>query len=257
MNKFWPNYKDRPIIFALLVLLFVSVIITLIAIARNEFKQNYYIGKSAETERLITITGEGKVTAIPDIATVTLGLETEKYTVTEAQKENSQIMNNLINRLQTLNIAKQDIKTANYWINPRYDWVEGKRILRGYVVSQNVTVKIREIEKVEQVLAIAGDLNLNQIGGLTFDVDKPEVYRQEARKKALENAKEKAEELADIMGVELGKVVSFNENTDAMPQPVPKYAALESAEGLGGAAPTIEEGSQEIVIRATITYELD
>ncbi|HDQ22683.1 MAG TPA: DUF541 domain-containing protein [Candidatus Uhrbacteria bacterium] len=257
----WPKFKENKIIKILLVILVAGLIVSLIASlilwSRNLYKQNYYIGKSPDIQRTISISGEGKVTAIPDIAMVNLGLETEKIDVTEAQDINSQTMNSLIEKLKTLGIASEDIQTTNYSIYPRYDWKDGMQVLRGYIVNQNVTVKIRQTDKIDQVLRIAGELKLNQIGGLSFGIDQPEVYRQEARVKALENAKEKANELARVMGVKLGKVVSFSENENYFPKALPVYdSRAELGFGAGG-TPTVEVGSQEIVVMATVLYELD
>lgn len=251
-----PNFKENPF-FAGLIAIFLLILSVAVGLwAWNLSKAHYYIGKNPDIQRTISITGEGKVTAIPDIALVSLGLKTEKKKVSDAQAENSKTMNSLIAQLKGLDIAKEDIKTTNYSIYPAYDWIEGRQILRGYIVSQDIQVKIRQADNVDEVLQIAGDLNLNQIGGLNFDIDEPEKYRQEARIKALENAKEKADALAKVMGVKLGKVISFNESEGYVPQPYPMYAR---SEAIGGAAeaPTVETGSQEITIMATVSYELD
>lgn len=256
MDSFWPKIKENPVFSVLLSLLLLTLIICLIFWARNLNKQNYYIGKSTEIQRTISISGEGRVSVIPDIAYISLGLTVERAKVADAQSENSKIMNSLIEKLKALSIDKKDIKTTNYSIYPNYDYPNGKQVLRSYTVNQEVQVKLRQTDKVEEVLQIAGDLNLNQIGGLAFDVDEPEQYRQEARKKALENAKEKADALAQIMGVKLGKVVSFSEGESYLP--VPYYdARAEYGYGGGGATPTVEAGSQDISITATIVYELD
>jgi uncharacterized protein YggE len=249
--------SQLELIKSILTSIFLAVLIVLgIFWARNLYKQNYYIGKNPDIQRNITITGEGKVTAIPDIANVSLGLSTEKKTVAEAQTENSTVFNNLINKLTALGIAKEDIRTANYYINPAYDYPDNKQVLRGYVVSQNADIKIRQTDKVAAVLQLAGELNLNQIGGLTFTIDDPEVYNQQAREKALAQAKDKAEALAKVMGVKLGKIINFSENENYVP---PVYTMYDKAAGIGGGgpAPAIEAGSQDISIMATITYELD
>jgi len=256
MNSFWPKIKENPIFAVLLAVLLATLIVSLIFLARNLSKQHYYIGKNTDLQRTISINGEGKVTAVPDIALVSLGLSTEKKTVSEAQAENSKTMNSLIEKLKALDIAKEDIKTTNYNIYPAYDWTDGKQVLRGYTASQDVQVKIRQTDKVEQVLKIAGDLNLNQIGGLSFSIDEPEKYREEARQKALANAKSKAQTLSDVMGVKLGKIVSFNES-EGYQEPI--YSSYAKVEGMGGAAPApaVEAGSQEVIIYATIMYELE
>jgi hypothetical protein len=252
-----PNFKENPLL-AVLSALFIVVLGIAVGIwGWNMSKQHYYIGKSPDIQRTISITGEGKVTAIPDIALVSLGLTTEKKNISDAQAENSKTMNSLIEKLKGLNIAKEDIKTVNYSIYPAYDWTDGRQVLRGYTVSQDVQVKIRKTDQVDEVLKIAGDLNLNQIGGLTFDIDNPENYKQDARIKALENAKEKADALAKVMGVKLGKVISFSESEGYVPAPYPMYAKAEGIGGGGAPAPAVEAGSQEITIMATVSYELD
>lgn len=256
MNYFWPKFKENPIFAGLLSLLLAVLIVTFVFIALNQQKQNYYIGKNPDLDKTIYITGEGKVTAIPDIAMISFGLETEKPDITEAQETNSQTMNNLIEKLKALGVAKEDIQTSNYNIYPRYDWIDGVQILKGYIVNQNVNVKIRETDKIEQALKIAGELKLNQIGGLTFGIDDPESYRQEARVKALVNAQAKAEALAQILGVKLGRIISFSENEG---YPAAPYTVYSKADGIGGGegAPAVEVGSQDIIINATITYELN
>jgi len=256
MNTFWPKYKENPLFFVLSVIFSIVLISVLLFWARNLYKQNYYIGKNPQLDRTITITGEGKVTAIPDIAMLNLGMENTSMDIQEAQKKNTGTMNSLLNQLTALNIAKEDIQTTNYNIYPQYDWVEGRQILRGYTVSQNVAVKIRDTERVDEVLKIVGDLKLNQVGGLTFDVDQPETYRQQARELALKNAKEKAEALTSIMGVKLGKVISFNES--GAPTYYDTYYKSEAIGlGGGGTAPSVSAGSQEIIVNASVVYELD
>ena len=252
-----PNFKENPVLAVLSSLLIVVLGIAVGLWAWNMSKQHYYIGKNPDIQRTISITGEGKVTAIPDIALVSLGLTTEKKKISDAQAENSKTMNSLIEKLKGLNIAKEDIKTVNYTIYPAYDWTDGRQILRGYTVSQDVQVKIRKTDNVDDVLQIAGDLNLNQIGGLSFDIDNPGNYKQEARIKALENAKEKADALAKVMDVRLGKVISFSESEGYVPAPYPMYAKAEGIGGGGAPAPAVEAGSQEITITATVSYELD
>ncbi|MBN1326192.1 SIMPL domain-containing protein [Candidatus Falkowbacteria bacterium] len=256
MNTFWPKFKENPLFFILLTIFSAVLIIVMIFWARNLYKQNYYIGKNPQIDRTITITGEGKVTAIPDIATLSLGMENTSMDIQEAQKKNSGTMNSLLNQLTALNVAKEDIQTTSYNIYPQYDWIEGRQILRGYTISQNVVVKIRDTEKVDEVLKIVGDLKLNQVGGLNFDVDEPETYRQQARELALQNAKEKADALANIMGVKLGKVISFNES--GAPTYYDTYYKTEAIGlGGGGTAPSVSAGSQEIIVNASVVYELD
>jgi hypothetical protein len=224
-------------------------------VAKN-MKSYQYIGKPTAERDTIAISGEGKITSIPDIASVEVGLMTEKGDVKSAQKENTEKMNRLIANLKKLGVESQDIQTSYYNIYPQYDWPDGKQVLRGYQVNQGVSVKIRNLEKIGDILAAAGEGGANQVSGLSFNIDDPETLRQEARIKALQNAKEKAEALAEVAGVRLGKIVSFSEYSSS---PVPMYKSMDVM-GLGGggesAAPTVESGSMDIVVNVTVSYEI-
>jgi len=168
-------------------------------------------------------------------------------------------MNAVIKKLKDdFKVDEKDIKTVNYSIYPQYDWSKGKQTFRGYGVSQSLEVKVREMEKVSQILDTAGGLGLNQIGSLTFEVDDEETLKQEAGIKAIEAAKTKAEALAKVAGVKLGRIISFSESgSGTIPAAYrTSYKTADEALGMGGATPEIEAGSSEIKITATVEYEI-
>jgi uncharacterized protein YggE len=255
-NCCWPTWKNSKLFTVILVLVMVGLFAVFGTIVANNLKGYQYIGKPSAERDTIAISGEGKVTAIPDIATIDVGLMTEKSDVKNAQLENTTKMNRLIANLKNLGVDSKDIQTSYYNIYPQYDWPNGKQILRGYQVSQGVTVKIRNLDKIGDILAAAGEGGANQVSGLSFNIDDPEVLRQEARVKALENAKEKAEALARVAGVSLGKIVSFSEYAST---PYSAYKSMDAL-GLGGGgevpSPTVEAGSMDIVIDVTVSYEI-
>ncbi|MBI4779312.1 SIMPL domain-containing protein [Candidatus Falkowbacteria bacterium] len=243
--------------------IFIGVFLTLGAVylsilSWNAVKAHNYIGISPKESHSISITGEGKVTGVPDVAKIQLGYSVEKKTVAEAQKENTAKMNAMIDKLKKdFKVDAKDIKTINYYISPQYDWSNnGKQTLRGYLVSQDLSVKVREMDGVSRILDAAGSIGLNQIGNLSFEIDNPEKLKEEARAKALEQAKAKASALSDIVGVKLGKIISFSESsTDG--QPMPLYALDKAVSGMGGGATAaVEAGSNEITVFATVQYEI-
>ncbi|HEX9664262.1 MAG TPA: SIMPL domain-containing protein [Patescibacteria group bacterium] len=251
-DKMKKNFYSSLSLLALVLVILAGVNI------RNDWKAYDYIGQSPEFKNQISITGQGKVMAIPDIASTVVGIRTENRQVAVAQKENAEKMNQLIKKIKEAGVADEDLKTVNYNIFPIYDYLSDRgQVLRGYEVSQNLEVKIRDLEKIGQILAIAAAEGANQVSGLNFTIDDEEVYRQQARELALANAREKAEALAKTVNIKLGKVVSFSE-TGSAPPPAPLRAYAEF--GVGGAAdvalPEIEAGSQEIVIIATISFEI-
>ena len=242
----------------LLAVLLIVGIIWIAGQIRNDFKEHRYIGRPTDIRDTITIEGEGKVTAIPDIATVEAGIMTEKSDVLAAQKENTDKMNALTKRVKDLGVEEKDVQTTNYQIYPQYDYLEGRQRLRGYQVTQSVKVKIRDLSKIGEILSAAGASGANQVSGVSFTIDEPEALRQQAREKALDNALQKAKSLADHAGVKLGKIVSFSESGGGAP-PVPYYARAE-AFGMGGdaavKAPDIQAGSLEVVVSVNVSYEI-
>ncbi len=236
----------------------IALSIYLIALTRNTWKINDYIGKSTESPHTITISGKGKAYAIPDIAQVSLGLKTEKSSVTEAQVENTKKINALHAELLKLDIPKKDITTTQYNVYPVYDWANNRQNLRAYSVDQNISLKIRDFDKIPKVLKLIGELGLNQVGGLSFDVENIDIFEQEARTNALKNAKEKAKALAKEAEVKLGRVISFSENNSVPPPYMPYYKSYAMEAGMLSdvPAPTVQPGNQEITVQVTISYEI-
>lgn len=225
-------------------------------LARNNIKKFNYIGKAERMQNTIAINGEGKVIGKPDVAVVTIGLSTKKLEVAVAQKENTEKMNKLVSEIKKLGVKEEDIQTTQYMIYPEYDYMEGRNVLGGYTVSQEVTLKIRDLGKVSSVLAKVGEVGVNQVSGLSFTIDDKEALRASARELALKNVQEKAAALARALGVRLVRVVSFNEsagNDVGLLKGYPMYA-----EGIGGGgAPDIQTGSLDIKVSANVVYEIE
>lgn len=255
MDQFWPTWKTNKLFTIAALLLVVGVLAVLGTVMAKNLKSYQYIGKPTVERDTITISGQGKVTGVPDIATIDVGLVTEKPDVASAQKENTEKMNRLIKKMKDLGVNEKDIQTIYYNIYPQYDWPNGKQVLRGYQVNQGVRVKIRDLNKIGDILIAAGEGGANQVSGLSFNIDDPEKLKQEARIKALENAKEKAEALAQVAGVKLGKIVSFSEYEERPLAPV--YRAYEGLGlGEGEVAPEIEKGTLDVVVNVTVSYEI-
>jgi hypothetical protein len=251
------NLTSNKFITPVVILLFVVGAVYLGALTRNAVKAHNYIGVSEEKQYSISFQGSGEVTATPDMAKITLGHSITKDNVADAQETNSEKINNVISKLKTdFNIKDKDIKTTNYSIRPRYNYIDGERELQGYEVSQNVEVKIRNLDRVKDILGFAGKTELNQVGSLVFDIEDKEKLKKEAREKAIKEAKEKAGNLADTLDINLGKIVNFSEGfSNEQPQPVYQEKALVRG-GSDASAPEIESGSQEIKVNVNLTYEI-
>lgn len=222
----------------------------------NAYAEHYRIGVAVRDRDVITVAGEGKVTATPDIVRVSLGVQTDAPTVRAAQTENTNKMNAINAMLKQQGIVDADIQTEHYSIYPKVNWESGRQNIIGYTVSQNVGVKIRDLDKTGDILARAGDLGANQVGGVNFTIDEPSGLEDQAREKAIQDAREKADQLARQLGITIVKVISFSESSGGIP-PMPYYArdAALSA-GIGGGSPEIESGSQEVISNVSVVFEV-
>ena len=201
----------------------------------------------------VNFTGEGKIKAAPDTAKVDIGLVTEGKDTITVQNENSSKMNAVIKFLKERGIGEADIKTSNYSLSPKYEYNKGKSSLVGYVLNQNLTVTVRNLDKIGEILDGAVSSGANRINSVSLFVDKPEELKNKAREEAVKQAKEKAITTSKIAGLKLGRLVGFSEGFAGEP-PV-FYESLAKGGGTAS-APQIEPGSQEIKVSITLTYLL-
>lgn len=220
--------------------------------------------KIRTTENTITVSDTGTVYVKPDLALATASVITEKKTVAEAMSENTKKMNAVIEAVKTEGVESKDLKTTNFSIFPRYEWYEagefypsGRRVLVGYEVSQSLEIKIRDMEKIGDIIEKTTTAGANEIGDLQFTVDKQDEIKKQAREEAITKAKTKAKNLASQLGIKLVRISSFSETGV-----VPYYYGLEKAmsSGLGGGietpSPQIETGENKIEVTVYITYEI-
>ena len=239
-----------------LVVLVLTGSIFLINKSKNATREYGYIGRTPDTIKTMYFSGEGKVNAKPDIAIVSMGVMVQKVKVSDAQNESSRIMNSFIERLKGMDIEAKDIKTENYNIYPQYDWTSGKQVFKGYQVTQNIEVKIRDLDNISDVLGLAGELGLNQVGNLTFDIDNKEELLKEAKIDAIAKAKANAQETANLLGVTLGRIISFDEYKNT---PINVYnggyTAMKSM-SVADESVNVEAGSAELTVNINIGYEI-
>lgn len=153
--------------------------------------------------RVITVTGNGEIAAPPSYAQFQVEVNTEGLDLSEAQQENANRMNQVIQSILAQGIPREDIQTAAYNIVPNYDFVEGKQIFRGYGITNAVTVKVREIENVGNIIDHAVQNGANHISSLQFKIEDVNPFYQQALRLALQNAQAKAKTIADEMKLPL------------------------------------------------------
>lgn len=212
--------------------------------------------------RKLTVSAAGTVTAEPDIAIVSLGVVNEAKTARAALNANTKSMGKLIDELVNQGIAKKDLQTSNFSVQPRYiypkrssDGQQRPPRIVGYTVSNQLTAIVRELDKLGDVLDKAVSTGSNQINNLRFSIDKPGPLRDEARKRAVKRAIAKAKLLAEAAGVTLGPIMTMSESGGSRPpQPVARGRAF-AAEAASAPVP-VARGEQEIRAQVNITWAL-
>ena len=235
--------------------------------AVGELMNLRYIGAGISPTNVISVSGYGEAVAVPDIATFTYSVVSERPTVAAAQDDATTKANAITAYLREAGVAERDIQTSGYSIYPQYDYTQvvcitypcpGQQVLRGYEVRQTTSVKIRDTAKAGELLAGVGGRGATEVSGLNFTFDNPDAVEAEARDKAIADAKQKAETLARSLGVKIVRVVSFNESGGGYPSPL--YYSRDAALGLGGAeavkAPEISVGENKVTSNVSVTYEI-
>lgn len=202
--------------------------------------------------RTISVNGEGSITVPPNYALIQIEVTTEGSEVEEAQQRNATIMNQVIQSILELGIPRENIQTAAYNIFPRYDFVDGKQVFRGYEVTNAISVKIPDISMVGKVIDTAVGNGANRISSIEFRLDNEEVYYQRALSRALLNAQLKSKTIAETMKLSVSpQVIEVVENHEGSPV-VPYRAML--LESSAGATP-IEQGVITITSRVTVKFQ--
>ncbi len=202
-----------------------------------------------------SVTGEGKVSAPPDIAIVNAGVQAQGSTVKIVQDQRNKNSNAVSAAVKSAGVDGKDIQTSGYNINPMYDYTAGSQRITGYQASSDLTIKVRAIDKANAVIDAATAAGANQIGGITFDVDNKTAAQNQARGLAVADAKSKAENAAKMAGFSLGRIINYSEDFGGAPRPGPMLAKAET--GLGAGAPTqVETGTNEIMVTVTLSYQI-
>ncbi len=249
-------------------LLLTVTVIFVGVITANQLKERNYIGMDLEKERTVSVSGEGRVFAKPDIANVTFSVINEAQTANEAMEENSRKMNEVIDFLKNQEIKESDLKTTGVNVNPRYEYrqvrdtdfypPQGERVLVGYQARQSLEVKIRDLNKTGLIIEGAINAGADQTSGLVFDIENKEKLENEARETAIKDAQEKAKKLASKLGVKLEKIISYSESS-RVPYLARDFSkmVMESAE-MQEKSPEmeVEPGENEIKINVNIGYEI-
>lgn len=239
------------------------------------------------TFRSFSVSGEGKVVVVPDVAQVWFSVVTEGgKDLATLQTKNTDKVNKAIEFVKKQGVDAKDIKTESYSISPRYQnyncnvrplplmYPAGDEEISiaypeptpcpppdivGYTINQSVSVKVRDFTKIGDILSGVVDAGANNVNGPSFVIDDPTKARNDAREEAIQKAQQSAREISDAAGFGLGRLLGIDEGGN-----YPMY--YEKAYGRGGGvamdaavaapSPTIEPGSQDMTVTVTLRYEI-
>jgi uncharacterized protein YggE len=228
----------------------------------------YQYGRSIDQtypNRTFSVDGEAKMETATDIATFTASVVTEGgKNVADIQKQNVEKMNMINAFLQEKGVEKKDLQTSQYSLNPRYTYFpcDGRSVcppsvISGYTLTQTLSVKVRNLETIGDILSGVAEKGANNVSGISFTVDDDTDAKQVARTEAMAKAQKKAMEIAKAGNFRVGKLISLYEDSGIVPMDAVGY-------GMGGAVaetkmatpPVIESGTQSGKLHVSLTYEI-
>jgi uncharacterized protein YggE len=203
----------------------------------------------------IQVVGSGSAFGKPDVALLSMGVSVERASVKEAKEEAAAAMQEVLDSLKKNGVAEEDIQTQRFTIQPQYNYIDGKQVLRGYLVANMVSTKVRNMDAVGEIIDDATDAggDLLRIESITFTIDDPKELQSKARIEAMKDAKDRAEMLAKEGEVKLGKPVSIS---DTVYFASPNFYDSEAIKG-GEMSTPVEPGLLKVTVTVTVVYAIE
>jgi hypothetical protein len=213
----------------------------------------------SDRPRSVSVSGNGEVTAEPDLAQVTLGVEARRPTMAEARAEVAKTVDRVLALTRDLRIDPKLVNATRVQVQPEYSWndKDRKRVLLGYMVSRQVQVEVRDLEQLGPLLERAVDAGVNQVNDPVLDSSKRKSLEREAMAKAVEDARLNAETLAKAAGARLGPVRVLNGASSSPPMPMYRRGPMVMADAAAAPpAETYQPGEMKFSAMVNAEYDL-
>lgn len=241
------------------LLLLLAVLSMFLLAACNGDGDNVAVTTSPATPN-VSVSGRGEVQVASDTGYIDVGVSVTAATVAEARDRSARAADAVINSVKQNGVDARDIKTTNLQIQPQYVYPQngGQPTITGYIVTNIVNAKVRNLDNFSKVVddATAAGGDDARVNSIRFDVDDNEEALQQAREAAMADAKKKADELARLGGVTLGKPIAITEVEGTNPPVLMADAAFGSRQ-TGAPATPIEPGSGTVVVNLTVTWAIE
>jgi uncharacterized protein len=242
----------------------------ILALFINEIRSSNADAYGSQPVPSITVSGEGDVMATSDIATLSVNISKDASTTTQAQADLNDAVTKALAYVKTQNVDDKDVKSEYGGVSPKYAATspvtcmiypcpQPSQKIVGYTATQSITITVRAIDNANTIRTGLANLGITDISGPTFSIDNSETYTDQARAKAIDDARAKAIVLAGQLHVHLGKIVNFSEN-GSTPGPIMYSAKAMSSSAVApdmAMPPTLPTGQNKITSNVTITYEID
>lgn len=202
--------------------------------------------------RKITVTGNGQVAVEPDVATIQIEVSTVNEQVSVAQEKNAEIMNEVIQSILQLGVARENIRTVFYTVSPQYDYIDGKQIFKGYEVNNSISVKLTDMQQIGTVIDTAVANGANQVSNIQFNVEDESIYKQQAIDNALKDAQLKATTIAHSLQLDMQPQPIKVTELDSVANPV-RYKSVAMSDM---SSTPIEQGQIIITAAMSVQYSL-
>jgi uncharacterized protein len=233
-----------------------GLMLATVALSACTRKGDTIVNTPGSTANGISVSGTGQVFGSPDVAVITLGVQAQAANVADARQTAAAAAQAVIDSVKKNGVADKDVQTTQFSIQPQYDFKpNGGQTIRGYQVTNVLTVKVRKIDTAGKVLddATAAGGNNTLVQGVSFTIDDPTKLRESARADALKDAKTRAQQLADNAGVKLGNPISISESSGA----IPLAANFVTAPRTGDSSTPIQTGELQVSVTVNVLYAIE
>jgi uncharacterized protein YggE len=210
----------------------------------------------ASPEPVVVTSGEGLVQATPDRAWISVSAEARAPSPREAQRRTADLMRPVLDALRSAKLPDDAVRTTGYDLQQEFDFTNGKRVSRGYVARNSIEVRVDDVSRVGELLERVVNQGATSVSGLRFDVKDEGKLEREAVRRAVTNARLKAEAAAAGAGRTLDQLLRIEEAGAVPRPPMPVPFARAVAAAAGGGAPPVSLGQIEVRAQVTVTFSL-
>ncbi len=209
---------------------------------------------SIQPETTITLMGRGSIERPPDVAMINVGVQVEAKTAAEAMAQQATNMNGVFAAVKAAGIADRDMQTGSMSLNPVYEYPNNARPrLTGYQASNSITIKVRKLDTLGKTLDAVVKGGGNTINGISFSVDRPDKFQNDARVEAIKDAAAKAEIYAQAVGYKVKRIVTISEQEFYPQPPMPVMMRMQD---MAAEATPIAAGEVSLVQTVNVVFEL-